>query len=103
MLLFWLYAGLRYRVGTDTFMYMELFDFFPKIDELQFSNLLDYKIEPLRIIYNSLLKFICADFIIVQIMSSFIFNLALFKYISRNSKYIFKSLTQISIISSGNS
>ena len=91
--LFWLYAGMRYRVGTDTFMYMELFKFFPKIDELQFSNLLDYKIEPLWIIYNSLLKFICADFIIVQIMSSFIFNLALFKFLSKNSKYVFTSLT----------
>ena len=92
-LLFWLYAGLRYRVGTDTFWYMELFDFFPEIDEFKFSNLFDYRIEPLWILYNSLLKFICSDFIIVQITTSLIFNLALFKFLSRNSKYIFTSLT----------
>lgn len=91
--LLWLYAGLRYRVGTDTFMYMELFNFFPSIDKLNIYSLSEYKIEPLWIIYNSLLKFFCDDFIIVQLTSSLIFNLAVFKFIRNNSTYVFTSLS----------
>lgn len=91
--LLWLYAGLRYRVGTDTFMYMELFNYFPSIDELQFSKLLEYNIEPLWIIYNSVLKSFYGDFVIVQLFSSLIFNLAVFKFLRKNSTHVFTSLT----------
>ena len=89
----WLYSGLRYRVGTDSFMYANIFDYFPSIDALNIKNIFNYNMEPLWILYNSILKYICDDFIIVQLVSSFILNLAVFKFIKHNSNYIFLTLT----------
>lgn len=91
--LMWLYSGLRYRVGTDTFMYIELFNYFPDISEFKLSSVFDYSIEPLWIIYNSFLKLFCKDFVIVQLVSSLIFNLAVFKFLKKNTQYVFLALT----------
>lgn len=92
-ILMWLYSGLRYRVGTDTFWYMELFNYFPSIDQFDIKTIFDYKIEPLWIIYNSVLKLFCNDFVIVQLISSLIFNLAVFKFVKQRTTYVFLSLS----------
>lgn len=91
-ILFSSYAGLRYRVGTDSFMYEEMFNYFPDLSELKISNIFDYKLEPLYILYISICKSLCDDYLFFQIVTAFIVNAALFKFFIQNSKNPFQCI-----------
>ncbi|MCI6160909.1 MAG: EpsG family protein [Prevotella sp.] len=88
-----MYSGLRYRVGTDSFMYMELFHYFPVLTELKLSTLNTYSVEPLWIILNSLVKTVYDDFILLQCVCALIINLAIFKFVLKHTKYKFLAIT----------
>lgn len=91
--LFWLYSGLRYRVGTDSFMYESMFDYIPQIGELKSSDFLAlYQIEPLWIIFNSLIKTLWNDFVALELVCSFLLNYAFFDFVKKNTSYIFTAI-----------
>ena len=84
------YAGLRYRVGTDSFMYEEMFNYFPNLTDLKISNIFDYKLEPLYIVYISVCKSICDEYLFFQFVTALIVNVALFKFFIQNSRNPFQ-------------
>ena len=83
-----LIAGLRYRLGTDTSMYIgEFYHVTPKLDEMGFEDLsIKY---PLWMILMSVVRTFGGKFFIVQLIHSSIVNILLFNYIKRHSHYIF--------------
>ena len=83
-----LIAGLRYRLGTDTSMYIgEFYHIIPKLDKMKFEDLsIRY---PLWKFLMSVVHTFGGKFFIVQLVQSSIVNILLFNYIRRHSYYIF--------------
>lgn len=91
--LLWLYSGLRYRVGTDSFMYESMFEYIPTIGKLRASHfMILYQIEPLWIILNSLIKTIWNSFVALELFCSFVLNYSYFYFIKKNTGYIFTAI-----------
>ena len=61
-----LLAGLRYRVGGDTLMYMSVFDECPTLDELKYFDFDTAQYNPLWYIFNAISKSVYNDFFLFQ-------------------------------------
>ncbi len=82
-------AGLRWRIGADTVMYIrQFYHEIPYIWQINYSDLTigEY---PLWMIFNSLVKSIGGRFYMVQFMHAAFVNILLFRYFKKHSKYIF--------------
>lgn len=73
-----LLAGLRYRVGSDTLMYMSVFDDCPKLDELKYFDFSEAKYNPLWYILNAVSRSIYDSFTLFQIVHAVIVNSVFF-------------------------
>ena len=69
-----LLAGLRYRVGGDTLMYMSVFNEYPTLDELKYFDFDDAEYNPLWYIFNAISKSIYDDFFFFQLMHACVVN-----------------------------
>ena len=63
-----LLAGLRYRVGSDTLMYMSVFDDCPKLDELKYFDFAEAKYNPLWYVINAISRSIHDSFTCFQVI-----------------------------------
>ena len=63
-----LLAGLRYRLGGDTLMYMLMYNEWPSIDELKYFDFEEAQYNPLWYIYASISKSLSDEFWILQII-----------------------------------
>ena len=63
-----LLAGLRYRVGGDTLMYMSVFDTFPKLDELKYFDFSQAEYQPLWYVFTAICRSIYDDFTCFQLI-----------------------------------
>ena len=61
-------AGLRYRVGGDTLMYMSVFDSFPKWDELKYFDFETAEYQPLWYVFTAICRTIYDDFAFFQLV-----------------------------------
>lgn len=92
-ILLWLYSGLRYRVGTDSFMYETIFDYLPPITKLSTTDfLLFYDIEPLWIILNSLIKTVWNNFVALELFCAFVLNYSFFNFVKKHTNYQFTAI-----------
>ena len=73
-----LLAGLRYRVGSDTLMYMSVFEECPKLDELKYFDFSEAKYNPLWYILNAVSRSIYDNFTLFQIIHAIIVNSVFF-------------------------
>ena len=80
-----LVAGLRYRIGLDTTVYMSSFEspYYPPLEYFSFSA--DYGADIGWVFINSLAKTIGGGFYTVQIIQALIVNIAVFWFIRRHS------------------
>lgn len=69
-----LFAGLRYRVGSDTLMYMSMFEDCPKLDELKYFDFSTAKYNPFWYILNAVSRSIYDSFTLFQIIHATIIN-----------------------------
>lgn len=67
-----LVAGLRYRVGSDTVMYMDDFKNYPVLSGLRWDDFADVRYDPGWVLLNVCCKTLCNDFTIVQCVVSLI-------------------------------
>ena len=74
-----LLAGLRYRIGIDTITYMNMFESFPKLYEISLTSYQEGSMAPLCFLFFSTLRTITTEFWIVQLLISFIINIAVLK------------------------
>ena len=83
-----LVAGLRYRVGSDTIVYMGTFKYIPPIDNI-FSVGLDHFIyRPLWMIYISFFKYL-GSFYLLQLSNAIILNCVYFAYARKHTENYF--------------
>ena len=67
-----LVSGLRYRVGSDTVVYMDDFKYYPDLFHLRWNDFSDVRYEPFWILLNVCCKTLCNDFFLVQCVISMI-------------------------------
>ncbi len=84
-----LIAGLRYRVGGDTLIYMNMFEDYPTIGELSDFDFAEAKYNPFWYIYNSVFKTFGDSFVFFQIVQAIIVNVCFFRFFRRYSKFFF--------------
>ncbi len=85
-----LLAGLRYRVGGDTLMYMGMYNEMPSIDELSYFDFDSALYNPLWYIYCSIPRSISEEFWVFQIIQAIIVNSVFFHFFRKYSpKYYF--------------
>ena len=88
-----LLAGLRYRVGGDTLMYMSMYDEIPTLSELKYFDFEEALYNPLWYVYNSLFKSIGDDFVYFQIGQAIIVNSVFFWFFRKYSpQYYFSAI-----------
>lgn len=88
-----LLAGLRYRVGSDTLMYMSMFDECPTLDELKYFDFEVAKYNPLWYILNAVSRTIYDDFVLFQIIHAIIVNSVFFVFFRKYcSNYYFTAI-----------
>ena len=88
-----LFAGLRYRVGGDTLIYMSMFYEWPKLDELRYFDFATATYNPLWYIFAALARSIYDDFTTLQIMHAVIVNCTFFWFFRKYCpKYYFSAI-----------
>ena len=86
-------VGLRYKVGIDTYNYMNMYESIPKLYDIDYSNIFGYKYQPFFLLLESFCKtFFSSDFYWVQIFHALILNFAIFRFIEKNTEYFFTGL-----------
>ena len=78
-----LLAGLRYRVGGDTLMYMSVFDECPTLDELKYFDFETAQYNPLWYVFNAFSKSIYNDFFVFQLIHACIVNPIFFSFFKK--------------------
>ena len=73
-----LLVGLRYRVGSDTLVYIWGYDRLPSWGELNWSEIWSYEFQPLYVLLCAIAKSISPDFTVLQILHAFIINSCIF-------------------------
>jgi hypothetical protein len=91
-LIFVLLAGLRYRVGCDTFSYMLSYKTIPTIENLTYKQLVSNVYQPFWVILSSLCKSVSKDFTFFQLVHAVIANSIIFYFIRKNSIYFFTGI-----------
>ena len=85
-------SGFRYKVGGDTFMYMEEFPNLPDLSGLSNYETGVNKRQPLWILFAAISKSISQEFYVLQIFHAIIVNTLIFRFIKENTKYIFTAV-----------
>lgn len=88
-----LVAGLRYRVGGDTLVYMAEFDSYPKLNELKYFDFETAKFNPLWCVFNSLCCSVSDSFTFFQIIHAIILNCTFFHFFRKYCpRYYFSAI-----------
>ncbi|MBS1532643.1 MAG: EpsG family protein [Bacteroidetes bacterium] len=85
-------SGLRYKVGGDTFAYMDYFKDVPFIWQIRLKDIAQAQFEPLWTILVSISKSIVNDFLFLQILHAVFLNIIIFRFIRKNTTYRFTSV-----------
>ncbi len=83
LFIFIVLAGLRYRVGSDTIVYMGAFKVVPPIDEIFSVGLKSFVYRPIWMIYFSFFKYL-GSFYLLQLSNAIILNCTIFSYARKN-------------------
>lgn len=70
LILMILVSGLRYRIGSDTVVYMDDFKHYPDLFHLRWKDFSDVRYEPFWVLLNVCCKTVCNDFFLVQCVVS---------------------------------
>lgn len=67
-----LVSGLRYRIGSDTVVYMDDFKHYPDLFHLTWDDFAEVRYDPLWVLLNVCCKTFCGEFFLVQCVVSVI-------------------------------
>jgi len=88
-----LVAGLRYRVGGDTLVYMSEFNMYPKLDELRYFDFETARFNPLWYIIAAFSRSIDDSFTCFQIIHAIIVNYTFFHFFRKYCpRYFFTAI-----------
>ena len=86
------FSGFRYKVGGDTYMYMEEFPNLPNISGLANYETGINKRQPLWVFLVAISKSISQEFYMLQFFHAIIVNTLIFKFIKVNTQYVFTGI-----------
>ena len=89
LVIFILLAGLRYRVGGDTSMYITFFNELSPINRLSTGEIIKSRFAPGFVVLASLLRSVTDEFTWFQIIHSIIVNCVVFMFIRKNCRHVF--------------
>ncbi len=92
LFLFIIIAGVRYRIGGDTIIYMRMYSDIPEFSDLIYGNYSFTTEDPLWIFFCSFLRIFSKDFVLLQLTIAAIVNTSVFLFIKRFSRFVFSSL-----------
>lgn len=94
LLYFILLAGMRYRVGMDTIIYMNYHRSWPDIYSVDITELFTEvsKFQPLWLMYVALLGGISRDFVLLQFVNAIFVNTVIMFFIKGTTKYMFTAI-----------
>lgn len=87
-----LVAGLRFRLGQDTVVYMKFFENLQPITHLSPHDIQDSRFAPGFIILASIFRTLGPDFVNFQIFHSLIVNTVFLLFLKRNTRHLFFSI-----------
>lgn len=93
LLLLIVIAGMRYRIGTDSVVYEQGYENFPKFWELEKFKFDNIRYEPGFMIFASIPKSISPDFTLLQFFHAIVVNSIFFWFIWKNTTHRFLSIT----------
>ena len=85
-------AGMRYQIGADTINYMDEFRYVKKLSDLSAQDFSDTRFMPGWIIFASMCKSLCPQFIGLQFIHATILNISIFLFIRQFSQYRFTAV-----------
>ena len=87
-----LLAGLRYRVGGDTIIYMDDYADLPTLSELSIEDFFYQQTEPFYLLLCVLVRMISPEFYLFQLIHALLVNFAVFRFFKKYSNYPFIGL-----------
>lgn len=88
-----LIMGFRYKVGMDTYNYMDAYQNIPTLDKIDYLNIFTYAYQPFYLLLNSFCKtFISNEFYPVQLIQAIVVNWVIFRFIYQKSSKPFIAL-----------
>lgn len=84
-----LLSGLRYRLGSDTIMYINDYNTFPSLNDLDLKHFEKSRYNPGFIVLFSFFKMLSPDFLFFQLFQAFFINTIYFYFFYKNTKNIF--------------
>ena len=100
-LLVWyiLLSALQYYVGTDIAIYIEKYTYFREAFNLEsFVNNVEERVQPGWLLLSFFCKLFTDDFILMKIIQAVFFNIAVFSFFKRESKYVFLCIFFFSVV-----
>lgn len=99
LLCFILLSGLRYRIGSDTLVYMSEFEKCLPLDSVGFSYFFSFPgRQPGWVFFLSLLKFFSNSFYIVQLIHAIFVNCIIISFIKKSTTYVFSAILTYFVI-----
>lgn len=92
LVIFILVAGLRYRLGNDTIMYMQDYKVLHPISQLGEMDFARSRYAPGYVILTSFFKSISPEFTVFQMFHSILVNSVIFFFIKRHTRHVFFAL-----------
>lgn len=79
------FASLSNRVGMDVNVYYDVFKSYPTLDSFHFTDLTDFRYEPLWVLLNVISKSVFGNFYIIYAFIISLINIFIFKFIRKYS------------------
>lgn len=80
-------AGLRFKVGGDTYNYMYTHELLPNLTNLFSTEVGVSKLQPLWLLFSAIAKSIGEDFYILQFLHAITVNAVIFIFIQKNTRF----------------
>jgi len=83
-----LVAGFRYRVGTDSLLYQDLYGFYPTIGQLTHQKIFSSRWSPLFVVWFSFWRTLSSSFVLYQFVYAIILTHAVYLTLRQNTRLV---------------
>lgn len=90
--IFILVAGLKYKLGSDTFYYLQFYEKLKPITEITWEQIIETRYMPGFVVLNSIFRYFTPDFTAFQIFHAVIVCSSIFLFLHRNARHMFFAL-----------
>lgn len=92
LFIFILFAGLRYRIGGDTVMYMAYYEKLHPLNAINSADFVNSRFAPGYLLLTTIFKTLTPDFTYFQVFHSLVINCVIFAFVRKNTRHVFFAL-----------